>query len=125
MIAIGLEWVFRQTGMGASSHLESGGFIRSAPGKRHPDLQYHFLPGSLTGQLTPGAYHAMQAHCSPMRARSRGWLKLRSNNPHEHPIIEPNYLSVEEGLVDMRSSVKLTREILEQQTLDNTVVKRF
>ena len=60
-----------------------------------------------------------------MRARSRGWLKLRSNNPHEHPIIEPNYLSVEEGLVDMRTSVKLTREILEQQTLDNTVVKRF
>ncbi|KUF94943.1 hypothetical protein AM588_10005293 [Phytophthora nicotianae] len=118
MVAIGLEWIFRQTGMGASSHLESGGFIRSAPGKRHPDLQYHFLPGSLTGQLTPGAYHAMQAHCSPMRAQSRGWLKLRSNNPHEHPIIEPNYLSEEQDLVDMRNGVKLTREILEQQTLD-------
>ncbi|KAG3091327.1 Choline dehydrogenase [Phytophthora idaei] len=118
MVAIGLEWIFRQTGMGASSHLESGGFIRSAPGKRYPDLQYHFLPGSLTGQLTPGAYHAMQAHCSPMRAQSRGWLKLRSNNPHEHPFIESNYLSVEQDLVDMRNGVKLTREILEQQTLD-------
>ncbi|RLN88109.1 hypothetical protein BBJ28_00010130 [Nothophytophthora sp. Chile5] len=118
MAAIGLEWIFRQTGMGASSHLESGGFIRSAPGKRHPDLQYHFLPGSLTGQLTPGTYHAMQAHCSPMRARSRGWLKLRSHNPHEHPIIEPNYLSEEEDIVDMRAGVRLTREILEQKVLD-------
>lgn len=118
MAAIGLKWIFQKTGMGASSHLESGGFIRSAPGKRHPDLQYHFLPGSLTGQLTPGAYHAMQAHCSPMRAQSRGWLKLRSNNPHEHPTIEPNYLDVEQDLVDMRNGLKLTREILEQQTLD-------
>ncbi|CEG42160.1 choline dehydrogenase [Plasmopara halstedii] len=118
MVAIALEWIFYQTGMGASSHLESGGFIRSAPGKRHPDLQYHFLPGSLTGQLTPGAFHAMQAHCSPMRAQSRGWIKLRSLNPHDHPIIEPNYLEVEQDLVDMRNGVKLTREILEQQTLD-------
>ncbi|KAI9911412.1 hypothetical protein PsorP6_009568 [Peronosclerospora sorghi] len=118
MIAIGLEWICRQTGMGASSHLESGGFIRSSVGKRHPDLQYHFLPGSLTGQLTPGNFHAMQAHCSPMRAQSRGWLKLRSNDPHEYPIIEPNYLSVNQDLVDMRIGVKLTREIMEQQALD-------
>uniref|UniRef100_M4BWL5 Glucose-methanol-choline oxidoreductase C-terminal domain-containing protein n=1 Tax=Hyaloperonospora arabidopsidis (strain Emoy2) TaxID=559515 RepID=M4BWL5_HYAAE len=60
----------------------------------------------------------MQAHCSPMRAQSRGWLKLRSSNPRDHPIIEPNYLSVELDLIDMRTGVKLTREILEQQTLD-------
>jgi hypothetical protein len=28
MIKIGFEWFIRQTGMGASAHLESGGFIR-------------------------------------------------------------------------------------------------
>ncbi|DBA04856.1 TPA: hypothetical protein N0F65_004493 [Lagenidium giganteum] len=118
MVAIGLEWFARQTGMGASAHLESGGFIRSVPGKRHPDLQYHFLPGSLTGQLTPGPYHAMQAHCSPMRATSRGYLKLRSANPRDHPIIEPNYLDTPEDVVDIRNAVKLTREIFEQQVFD-------
>lgn len=118
MARIALEWLFNRTGMGASAHLESGGFIRSAPGKRHPDLQYHFLPGSLTGQLTPGAYHAMQAHCSPMRATSRGWLKLRSANPRDHPIIEPNYLDTEEDKVDLRAAVRLTREIFEQKVFD-------
>lgn len=118
MIKIGLEWIFNQTGAGASAHLESGGFIRSAPGKTHPDLQYHFLPGALTGQLTPGAVHAMQAHCSPMRATSRGFLKLRSANPRDHPIIEPNYLDTEEDVVDIRTAVRLTKEIFEQQTFD-------
>lgn len=118
MVKIALEWMFASTGMGSSAQLESGGFIRSAPGKRHPDLQYHFLPGSLTGQLTPGPYHAFQAHCSPMRATSRGFLKLRSANPREHPIIEPNYLSTEQDRVDIRAGVRLTREIFEQTVFD-------
>ncbi|TMW55820.1 hypothetical protein Poli38472_008468 [Pythium oligandrum] len=118
MVQIALEWLYNQTGMGASAHLESGGFIRSTPGKRHPDLQYHFLPGALTGQLTPGSKHAFQAHCSPMRATSRGFLKLRSANPREHPIIEPNYLDTKEDVIDMRAAVRLTREIFEQQVFD-------
>lgn len=118
MVRIALEWLFLRRGWGASAHLESGGFIRTAPGKRQPDLQYHFLPGALTGQLTPGAKHAFQSHCSPMRATSRGFLKLRSANPRDHPIIDPNYLSTEEDIVDIRNAVRLTREILEQQVLD-------
>ena len=28
-----------------------------------------------------------------MRQESRGWLKLKSNDPRDHPIIDPNYLS--------------------------------
>lgn len=28
-----------------------------------------------------------------MRATSVGWLKLRSTNPRDHPVIHPNYLS--------------------------------
>ena len=63
MAKIGLEWLLTRKGWGASAHLESGGFIRSRAGLAQPDLQFHFLPGALTGQLTPGKGHAMQAHC--------------------------------------------------------------
>ena len=35
----------------------------------------------------------LQVHVGPMRSESRGWLKLKSNDPRAHPIIDPNYLS--------------------------------
>ncbi|OQS05320.1 choline dehydrogenase [Thraustotheca clavata] len=118
MVAIALEWIFNNTGPGASAHLESGGFIRSRPGLKQPDLQYHFLPGALTGQLTPASVHAMQAHCSPMRATSRGELKLRSTNPRDPLIIDPKYLSTEQDVVDIRNGVLLTQELFQQKAMD-------
>ena len=47
----GIEWFLLNRGMCASAHLESGGFIRTRAGIEHPDLQFHFLPGALTGQV--------------------------------------------------------------------------
>ena len=41
----------------------------------------------------PSKLHAYQAHVGTLRATSRGWVKLQSTNPKDHPIIEPNYLS--------------------------------
>ncbi|XP_069499728.1 choline dehydrogenase, mitochondrial isoform X2 [Ambystoma mexicanum] len=94
MIQIGLEWLWRFTGDGATAHLESGGFIRSRPGATHPDLQYHFLPSQVIdhGRVQP-KLEAYQVHIGTMRGTSVGWLKLKSADPKDHPVIEPNYLS--------------------------------
>ncbi|PAV87494.1 hypothetical protein WR25_18622 [Diploscapter pachys] len=40
-------WFYNQTGEGASSHLESGGFARSSDTVPHPDIQFHFLPSTV------------------------------------------------------------------------------
>lgn len=42
--------------------------------------------------LTSTAW-VLQVHVGPMRSTSVGWLKLKSSDPNDHPIIEPNYLS--------------------------------
>ena len=39
---------------------------------------------------------AYQVHVGSMRATSKGWLKLASNDPRKHPLIDPNYLSNEQ-----------------------------
>src|SRR5262249_18422843 len=39
---VGLRWLLRHDGLGASNHFETGGFIRSRPGVRYPDIQFHF-----------------------------------------------------------------------------------
>lgn len=42
-----MQWLATHTGLGATSHLEAGGFIRSREGLRHPDIQFHFLPSAV------------------------------------------------------------------------------
>ena len=39
---------------------------------------------------------AYQVHVGSMRASSRGWLKLASKDPRQHPLIDPNYLDSEQ-----------------------------
>ncbi|MEX2496362.1 MAG: GMC family oxidoreductase N-terminal domain-containing protein [Woeseia sp.] len=41
---IGIDWLLRRTGIGASNQFEAGGFIRSNSDVDYPNLQYHFLP---------------------------------------------------------------------------------
>ncbi|XP_078688193.1 choline dehydrogenase, mitochondrial-like [Branchiostoma floridae x Branchiostoma belcheri] len=119
MLIIGIQWFTTQTGLGATSHMEAGGFIRSRAGVEHPDIQYHFLPSTINDHgRVAGKQHAYQVHVGPMRPTSRGYLKLKSANPHAHPLLQPNYLSTQQDVLEMRLSVKHTREIFAQKAFD-------
>ena len=116
---IGARWLLSRSGLGATNHFETGGFIRSRAGVRYPDLQYHFLPLAVAYDGSSGASeHGFQAHVGPMRTRSRGWVRLRSADPAEAPRIFFNYLGEADDLVEMRACVRLTREIFAQPAFD-------
>jgi len=116
---IGARWLLSRSGLGATNHFETGGFIRSRAGVRYPDLQYHFLPLAVAYDGSSGASeHGFQAHVGPMRTRSRGWVRLRSADPAEAPRIFFNYLGEADDLVEMRACVRLTREIIAQPAFD-------
>lgn len=119
MIKVGVQWFMNQTGSCGTTHLESGGFTRSRPGVEHPDIMWHFLPSQVIdhGRKAP-SLEAYQLHAGPMRPTSRGWIKLKSKNPKDHPIIQPNYLSTEIDRWEMRESIKLSRELFAQQAFD-------
>ncbi|MFO1037477.1 MAG: choline dehydrogenase [Geminicoccaceae bacterium] len=119
MIGIGIRWFLFNEGAASSSHLEAGGFIRSAPGIRHPDIQYHFLPALVEDHgRSKGNMHAFQAHVGTMRPVSRGFVELRSADPRQHPVIDPNCLAEERDRADMRACVHLSREIFAQAAFD-------
>lgn len=114
-LGIGLRWLLFRDGLGASNHFETCGFIRSAAGIRYPDIEYHFLPVAVSYDGSSLATeHGYQAHVGPMRSKSRGWVRLRSRDPHQHPAIRFNYMSHEDDWVEMRHCVRLTREIFSQ-----------
>ncbi|PQA77052.1 choline dehydrogenase [Rhodoferax sp. TS-BS-61-7] len=118
-VKIGLEWMLKGTGLGATNHFESGGFIRSEAGVQHPDLQYHFLPMAISYDgSAPASFHGFQAHVGPMRPTSRGSVKIKSVSPKEAPRILFNYMATEQDRKEMRAGVRLTREIFRQQAFD-------
>ncbi len=114
--AIGAQWLFTKTGLGASNQFESAAFIRSQPGVPYPDIQYHFLPIAVRydGQAAAEG-HGFQAHVGPMRSPSRGAVTLRSDRPEDAPVIRFNYMSHEKDWADFRTCIRLTREIFGQE----------
>lgn len=116
MRSIGLRWILRKDGLGATNHFESCGFIRSKAGVPYPDIQFHFLPLAVTYDgkgLASG--HGYQAHVGPMRSKSRGHVRLKSANPEDKPKILFNYLSHPDDWEEMRACVRLTRELFNQE----------
>jgi choline dehydrogenase len=119
MAAIGAEWLFFGTGLGGTNHFESGGFIRSAAGVKHPDLQYHFLPMAVRYDgKSPVEGHGFQAHVGPMRSTSRGHVRIRTNNALDAPTILFNYMSTEQDKKEFRAAIRLTREVFAQRAFD-------
>lgn len=115
---IGAEWLFFKTGLGTTNHFETCGFIRSAAGVQYPDIQYHFLPAAMRydGQAAfPG--HGFQVHVGPMRAKSRGFVRVRSKEARAEPQILFNYLTHPDDLPEWRRAVRLTRELFQQPAM--------
>ena len=115
---IGLEWLMFGTGLGATNHFESCGFIRSRAGIQYPDIQYHFLPAAMRydGKAAFNN-HGFQVHVGPMRTKSRGHVRIASADPKENPRILFNYMSHPDDWTEFRSCIRLTRELFLQPAM--------
>jgi len=121
MPIIGAQWFLTGTGVCAGNHLHTGAFIRSRadPELDHPDIQFHFLPSQVIDHgRKPPDREAYQVHVGTLRAKSVGFLKIRSPDPREHPLIDPKYFTDPTDLPDLVAAVKLTREIFNQKAFD-------
>ncbi|RDJ97298.1 choline dehydrogenase [Paraburkholderia lacunae] len=117
--AIGLEWMLKGTGIGASNQFEAGGFIRTRDDDLWPNIQYHFLPVAINYNGSNAIrMHGFQAHVGSMRSPSRGRVKLTSRDPGVHPSILFNYMSDPLDWREFRDAIRVTREIMRQPALD-------
>ncbi len=112
---LGLQWLLFKKGLGATNHFESGGHIRSRAGILYPDIQYHFLPIAISYDgKTRASAHGFQVHVGTKRSKSRGWVRLRSNDPIDTPKVCFNYMTDPQDWLEMRACITLTREIFSQ-----------
>lgn len=116
---IGVQWILAKTGLGATNHFESCGFIRSRAGIEWPNIQYHFLPAAMRYDGNAAMKgHGYQVHAGVNKVSSRGRVRINSSDPSAKPSIIFNYLETEEDRQDWRDCIRLTREILSQPALD-------
>jgi choline dehydrogenase len=112
---VGLEWLLRKSGPGATNHFEAGGFVRSNDEVNWPNLMYHFLPIAIRYDGTVpegGGGHGYQVHVGPMYSDVRGTCKAVSSDPRKHPALLFNYLSTGNDRREWIEAVRVTREIL-------------
>ena len=70
-----------------------GVFTRSDPDQERANLQYHVQPLSLDRFGEPlHTFPAFTASVANVRPTSRGYVRLRSRDPADAPVIKPNYL---------------------------------
>jgi choline dehydrogenase len=106
------------SGLGSTNHFESCGFIRSQAGIEYPDIQYHFLPAAVRYDGKAAFVgHGFQVHVGPMRTKSRGFVRIRNNQPDAPPKILFNYMSHPDDWSEFRACIRLTREIMQQKAL--------
>lgn len=121
----GIEYALFKKGPVASNIVEGGAFWYADSRERTPDLQFHFLVGAGVEAGVPkiGSGSGVTLNSYALRPRARGSVTLRSANPKDLPIVDPNFLG---DPYDLRISVeglKQSREIMNQSALGRYVRK--
>lgn len=109
----GLEYVLLRKGMVSSSPCQAATFVKSRPGLKTPDISLYFLPIGFVdhGRVkVPG--RAVTLHNNIMRPLSRGEIKLRSSNPVDMPLIDPNFLAHPDDMDVMVQCVRWARKVM-------------
>jgi choline dehydrogenase len=118
MLKIGIQWFLNKSGPCSTSFLEAGGFAKSSPERKYPNIQFHFFPAFVIdhGLVEPDR-HGYQLHASPNHPKSRGSVTLSTSNPYDYPKILFNYLEHEDDLKQTIESIKIARRILGQNSM--------
>jgi len=112
------EWRRYRTGMLTTNFAEAGGFVKSQPGERTPDLQFHFAIAKLVDHgRTTVLGHGYSCHVCLLRPLSRGSVTLASKDPFDAPLIDPNFLGVRDDMERLLRGFRLMRGLLQQPAL--------
>lgn len=121
-----VKYAVTKTGPLTIGILEAYAFVNLDNEDAEPNFQYQFAP------MHPGKgynYDVYDVNTLPkhdgftilpglVNPKSRGYVTLRSDNPQDPPIIQPNFLQEEDDLRMMIKGVRLGLKILDQSPFD-------
>jgi choline dehydrogenase-like flavoprotein len=120
----GLQYLLLKKGPVASSLFETGGFWYADPTAAAPDIQFHLGLGSgIEAGVEKLNNPGVTLNSAFLRPRSRGTVRLKSADPADHPLIDPNYWSDPYDRAMSLKGLRLAREIMRQKALAPYVLR--
>ncbi len=117
-----IEYASKKSGVLGMSWGAVGAFIKTEPEQAIPNIQLYSSVIDYTGEDGVDFYITV----SLMRPKDRGFVALRSNDPLEHPIIQPNYFEETEDMQTLLKGVRLVRQLIQTSPYQNAdVVEEF
>jgi choline dehydrogenase len=111
-IAALIRYLRHKRGFLTSNVAESGGFAKTVPALKKPDVQFHFIPAGMRDHgRKPIFGYAYTTHVCQLRPKSRGHIALRSARPNDPPCIYANYLSHPDDRTTMIEALRLARRV--------------
>jgi len=114
------KWVFDRPSVLSLPATTVYAFWRSNPEIANSDLQLSFVPASyeLGRQAKLDDFPGMSIATWQQRPESSGYVRARSSDPFEMPIIQPNYLADENDRQVVLSGMKTVRRILATKPME-------
>ena len=117
-MSMGVEYALFRTGPLTMAPSQLGGFTRSAPEHATPNVEFHVQPLTLDKFGEPlHRFPAFTASVCNLRPTSRGYVRIRSGDPHAPPAINCRYLTTDEDRKVAADSLRLARRIAAQPAL--------
>ncbi len=128
MLANGIEYVLFGRGRVATNGVEACSYHVPEDGTGDPVIQVYCVPKtSYIDKDVRGVpdIDGVTLHAVLLRPKSIGWLKLRSANPADLPLVNPNYLGHPDDVKHLREGMRVAREILAARPLSDIVRKEI
>lgn len=118
----GIQYLLLKKGPAASSLFETGGFWYADPTAASPDIQFHLGLGSgIEAGVEKLKNAGVTLNSAFLRPRSRGTVRLKSADPAEMPLIDPNYWADPYDRQMSLKGLRIAREILRQPALKSFI----
>jgi choline dehydrogenase len=107
------QYLFARSGQIAGNLFEVTGFLRTIAGLDRPDVQLVFMPANRPqpGQAFPHG-HGFGINSILLRPKSRGSVRINSNDPHAAPLIDNAFLRDDVDLEPLLRGLRIARKIL-------------
>jgi choline dehydrogenase len=121
-----LNYLLLKKGPLGNSPLTANAFFASEKGLKRPDLQIHLAPSGIMDDYSTDIYDLKTYPTKSgfgflvilIRPESRGYVGLKSSDPLDPPLIQPNLLSNEKDLKILKKGLLKAKEIMEAKSLE-------